>query len=86
MGRPNLAVEVMSPRLRIGTLEERLAWFAEYGVRECWLVRPVIRQIEVFSFAAGTTNRRRVDAHEPIVSTVLPLLTHTPEAMLNPGW
>ncbi len=48
MGRPNLAVEVMSPRLRIGTLEERLAWFAEYGVRECWLVRPVIRQIEVF--------------------------------------
>ena len=85
-GAPDLVVEVMSPRLRIGTLEERLAWFAEYGVRECWLVRPAIRQIEVISFAAGTTERRRFDAHEAIVSTVLPLLTQTPESILNPGW
>jgi hypothetical protein len=41
---------------------------------------------EVISFAAGTTDRHRFDAQEPVVSSVLPLLTQTPESMLNPGW
>ena len=34
--RPGGRVEVLSPRPRIGSLDERLAWFAEYAVR----VRP----------------------------------------------
>lgn len=33
-GAPDLVVEVMSPRPRIGRLPERLAWFAQYGVGE----------------------------------------------------
>src|SRR5262245_860242 len=31
-GGPDLVVEVLSPRPRIGEIEERLGWFAVYGV------------------------------------------------------
>ena len=36
-GAPDLVVEILSPHPRIGRLEERIGWFAKYGVRECWL-------------------------------------------------
>lgn len=86
-GAPDLVVEVMSPRPRIGSLDERLGWFAEYGVRECWLVRPAIRQVEVISFVDGRAADRRVfERHESIASTVLPGLNQTPESMLNTAW
>ena len=32
-GAPDLVIEVLSPWPRIGTLDERIAWFAQYGVR-----------------------------------------------------
>jgi Uma2 family endonuclease len=83
-GAPDLVIEVMSPRPRIGTLDERLEWFAQYGVRECWLVRSAIRQVEVIAFAAGRAADRRVfGPHEPIASTVLPGLTQTPGSILT---
>jgi Uma2 family endonuclease len=86
-GAPDLVVEVMSPRPRIGSLDERLSWFAQYGVRECWLVRSAIRQIEVISFADGRAADRRVfEPHESIASAVLPGLTETPESMLAIAW
>lgn len=86
-GAPDLVIEVMSPRPRIGRLDERLAWFAEYGVGECGLVRPAIRQIEVISFADGhAAGRRLFEPHESIASTVLPGLNGTPESMLNAAW
>src|SRR5688500_15151054 len=37
-GAPDLVVEVMSPHPRIGNLDERVRHYAQYGVRECWLV------------------------------------------------
>ena len=39
--------EVMSPHPRIGKLEDRLHYFAQYGVRECWLIHQLTREIEV---------------------------------------
>ncbi|MBK9241221.1 MAG: Uma2 family endonuclease [Acidobacteria bacterium] len=36
-GAPDLVIEVLSPRPRIGELDERVGWFARYGVREIWL-------------------------------------------------
>jgi Uma2 family endonuclease len=53
-GAPDLVVEVLSPNPRIGKTEERVAWFADYGVRECWLVHLDRREITVITYA----NRR----------------------------
>ena len=53
-GAPDLMVEVLSPNPRIGKTEERIAWFAEYGVRECWLVHLDRREVAVITYA----NRR----------------------------
>ena len=50
-GAPDLTVEVLSPHPRIGKTEERVTWFAEYGVRECWLVQVERREITVITYA-----------------------------------
>ena len=48
-GAPNLVIEVLSPHPRIGSTEERVEWFAEYGAQECWLVHQDDVTITVFS-------------------------------------
>ncbi len=82
-GAPDLVVEVLSPRPRIGSLDERLAWFAEYGVRECWLARQLGSEIGVVSFAERSIRERRVSGPEQRVeSIVLPALELTPGDVL----
>jgi Uma2 family endonuclease len=82
-GAPDLVVEVLSPFPRMGRLDERLAWFAQYGVRECWLVHQFEREIEVLSFADGTAaERRRFMPRARIESRVLPELGATMASML----
>jgi Uma2 family endonuclease len=77
-GAPDLVVEVLSPHPRIGRLDERLGWFAEYGVRECWLVHQVDRRVEVLRFEAGrVTARTAFQRDESLVSSVLPLFRAT---------
>lgn len=72
-GAPDLVVEVLSPRPRIGTLGERLTWFATYGVRECWLVHVLTEHVEVVTFADGGIARRDILTDDgPIPSTVVP--------------
>lgn len=46
-GAPDLVIEVVSPHPRIGPLDERLGWFAEYGVGECWLLHQPERRLKV---------------------------------------
>ena len=77
-GAPDLVVEVMSPRPRIGTLDERLTWFANYGVRECWLVHLPGSRIEVVRFDRGVAVPSMYGPLEAIRSTVLPGLTLRP--------
>ena len=72
-GAPDLVVEVLSPKPRIGEVEERVAWFRDYGVRECWLVHQIGRTVEVLQFEGGRIkSRREHQADERIVSGVLP--------------
>lgn len=72
-GPPDLVVEVLSPRPRIGDLEERLGWFAVYGVHEAWLVHHLARRIEIVTFGERQVTGRHVHADdEPIQSAVLP--------------
>jgi Uma2 family endonuclease len=77
-GAPDLVVEVMSPRPRIGSLEERLEWFATYGVRECWLVHLSGSRIEVVRFDAGVSASTMFGPLDAIRSPVLPGLHLTP--------
>jgi Uma2 family endonuclease len=77
-GAPDLVVEVMSPRPRIGSVEERLEWFAKYGVRECWLVHLAGTRIEVIRFDAGAIVSTVFGASDPVRSSVLPALRLTP--------
>jgi len=84
-GAPDLVVEVLSPNPRIGKTEERVTWFAEYGVRECWLVHLDRRDITVVTCAHRRIAGRRVFARrEPLESAVLPDFAEGFDDILRP--
>lgn len=75
-GAPDLMVEILSPRPRIGTLHEHVEWFATSGVGECWVVDLRARCVEVIAFGGGAVLDRQVFAAQaPIRSRVLPGFT-----------
>ena len=82
-GAPDLVIEVLSPRPRIGETAERVRWFAENGVRECWLVHQDQRSVTVIGYRErGEAARRVLQRREPIVSEVLPDFTPSLDEML----
>ena len=83
-GAPDLVIEVLSPKPRIGQTEEHLRWFAEYGVQECWLVHQEQKRITVVTFAGARIGPRRiVRANQPMTSVVLPEFALTLDEMLE---
>jgi len=81
-GAPDLVVEVMSPQPRIGRLDERIRHFAQYGVKECWLVHQLSREIEVLRLQEfGDGNRRTFRGVQAIESAVLPEFRISPEVL-----
>jgi Uma2 family endonuclease len=56
-GPPDLVVEVSSPGTARRDRGCKLEWYDHYGVRECWLVLPDVRQIEVHTFGPVCTVR-----------------------------
>jgi Uma2 family endonuclease len=54
-GAPDLVVEILSPRPRVGSSAERVGCFARCGVRECWLVEQRLRTVEVLTFQDGAS-------------------------------
>ncbi len=84
-GAPDMVMEVLSPNPRIGQLNERIRWFAEYGVRECWVLHQFERRLEVLTFAGGAIEAR-ASFHEdtPIHSSVLPDFKRSVGSIL--GW
>lgn len=86
-GAPDLMVEILSPRPRIGRLDERLGWFATYGVRECWVVHQLSTHVDVLDFGGGhITARRRFGASERIESLVLPGFPHAFADFVSTDW
>lgn len=82
-GPPDLVVEVLSPNARVGSIDERVRWFAEYGVRECWLVHLDRRDLTVIVCAGlRIVARRTFGAHEPAASVVFPELRESFETLL----
>ena len=83
-GAPDLVVEVLSPNPRIGKLGERIGWFQEYGVRECWLIHQIDRRVEVLNFdGSNVIARATFDERTPIRSHVLPDFDRTLGSMLR---
>ena len=77
-GAPDLMVEVLSPNPRIGKTEERIAWFAEYGVRECWLVHLDLREVTVITYAnRRIATRVTYGRRHSISSSVFPEFTES---------
>ena len=85
-GAPDLIVEVLAPHPRIGKLGERIGWFQEYGVRECWLIHRLERRVEVLNFSdPNVIERASFDHRTPIRSRVLPDFDGTLGSMLRWG-
>lgn len=83
-GAPDLVIEVLSPNPRIGATEERVGWFAEHGVRECWLFHQDRRDLTVIGFAEREVRDRIVFRRDaPIRSRVLPEFSATLDEMLQ---
>jgi Uma2 family endonuclease len=83
-GPPDLVVEVLSPNPRIGNLGERIGWFQEYGVKECWLIHQLEHRIEVLNFiGTNLIDRTSLDNKTPIRSRVLPDFDRTLASMLR---
>jgi Uma2 family endonuclease len=82
-GAPDLVVEVLSPGTEAHDRTEKLDWYREYGVRECWLVDPAAEQIAVFNFGGTTLTAQTIDRTGTIQSTLLPGLA-APAASLLP--
>jgi len=71
-GAPDLVIEVLSPHPRIGRLDQHLGWFAQYGVRECWLADLTGRHISVLALNSdGVTRQRVVTGAQSVRSDVL---------------
>ena len=81
-GAPDLVVEVMSPHPRIGKVQDRIKYFAEYGVRECWLIHQVTREFEVLELNGyGAAARQTCRGIERIRSSVLRGFGVSPELL-----
>ena len=75
-GAPDLVIEVLSPKPRIGETGERVRWFAENGVRECWLVHQDRRSVTVIRFQERReASRQWFERNDAIASAVLPDFT-----------
>ena len=84
-GPPDLVVEVLSPNPRIGKLEDRVRWFAEYGVREVWVYRQPDRRLDIITCRGGVaTGTISFARHVPVHSVVLPGFDRTTRSFLTP--
>jgi Uma2 family endonuclease len=83
-GAPDLVIEVLSPHPRLGRAEERVEWFSEFGVHECWLVHQDRLSLEIIDFSDRRTSSRVVlNRRQPIVSAVLSEFTSSLDDILS---
>lgn len=84
VGAPDMVLEVLSPHPRLGELQERIDWFAEYGVREIWLLHQLKEQLEILSVEDGRVAKQEsFDCLTRIRSDVLPDFIMTVEDILR---
>ena len=81
-GAPDLVVEVLSRRTAAKDRDEKVGWYRQYGVRECWLIDLHHEQVVIADFSGSDVTYRLADGVAPIQSAVLPDLELTPAAIL----
>lgn len=75
-GAPDMVLEVLSPSPRIGKLHERLEWFAQYGVREIWLLAHLTERFQILRAESGrVVSETTYDYLTPIRSDAVPGFT-----------
>jgi Uma2 family endonuclease len=83
-GAPDLVLEVLSPHPRVGRMQQRVEWFAQYGVRECWLYQQDQRRLAVLVLKNRSVAERRIfNRPDPIHSDVLPDFHRTLDDVLR---
>ena len=76
-GPPDLLVEVLSDSTKKFDRGEKLGWYRQYAVRECWLVDLYGNSVTVMDFTGGTPIERVAKGPDAIKSSVLPDLQLT---------
>jgi Uma2 family endonuclease len=71
-GAPDLVAEVLSDGTKRHDRGEKLGWYRQYGVRECWLVDLYDDSVTVVDFTSATPESRYAKGVDKIRSTVLP--------------
>ena len=75
---------MLSPKPRIGQTSERVKWFKENGVAECWLVHQDQRSVTVITFEDyRQASRQMFQRGDAMVSSVLPEFTLSPDEILE---
>ena len=73
-GAPDLVAEVLSHSTRHRDRGEKLEWYRQYGVRECWLVDLYDDSVTVVDFTGSSPAQRLARGIDSIQSVVLPEL------------
>ena len=80
-GAPDLVVEVMSPGAEQRDRTQKLEWYRQYGVRECWLVDARQELVTVVDWTGALPAQRTAGGGDAIQSSVLPGLEATVAAV-----
>ncbi|HUL72231.1 MAG TPA: Uma2 family endonuclease [Vicinamibacterales bacterium] len=71
-GAPDLVIEVASRGTMKYDRTTKLEWYRQYGVRECWIVNPTARRIDVVEFGSTAPQPRAFEGRSLVRSVVLP--------------
>jgi len=82
-GTPDIVIEVLSTATERRDRTMKVRWYRKYGARECWLVHPRDRRVEVLTFDGGRTRRRRFTTGTRIESAVLAELAFTADDVFD---
>jgi Uma2 family endonuclease len=82
-GAPDLVIEVLSTSNRRHDREDKVGWYQHYGVRECWLIDPIARTVEVVDVSTMVRAFQLFDGERAIASAVLPRLRLTADVIFG---
>ena len=82
-GAPDLVAEVLSHGTERRDRGEKLGWYRQYGVRECWLVDPQNETVTVVDFTGSMPLKYVARGVDSIRSTVLPDLKSSAFAVFS---